>query len=160
MPYTRAIRDATTSDDVRQQICEDLPVAAQINLGRRFTVLVADDESSILRVLALSLDKFGFATLEATGFDDALRYIRANRVDAAILDVRMPGGGSGLELLEAIRADATITWLPVIILTGNVLTDKEAKRVRELRAHVFYKPTPMETLAQKLREQLGRGPVI
>ena len=126
-------------------------------MSRRFVVLVVDDESSILRLLARALDEFGFATLEVTSADDALSCIAANRVDAAILDVRMPGGKSGLDLLEAIRRDPGHAALPILILTGVTLTNAETDRARQLDAHVFYKPQPMEVLARKL-DQLLRKP--
>ncbi|MBM3819810.1 MAG: response regulator [Acidimicrobiia bacterium] len=126
----------------------------RINLGRRFTVLVMDDESSILRMLGRSLDQFGYATLEAKSADEALIVLRANRVDAAILDVRLPGGTSGLELLETFRTDKKLAKLPVLILTGNMLTLAESQRVRQLDAHLFYKPSRVEAIAEKLDELL------
>ena len=127
-----------------------------INLARRLTVLVVDDETSILRLLARSLDAFGYATLEVAGSEDALSCLKKNKVDAAILDVRMPGGRSGLEVLEELRADPDHEELPVIILTGVTLTDKEAARVRTLNAYVFYKPQAPKLIVEKLDELLGR----
>ena len=129
-----------------------------VNVSRRFTVLVVDDESSILRLLARSLDAFGFATLEVANADDALSCMTSNRVDAAILDVRMPGGKSGLELLEALRADPERAGLPVLILTGVTLTSAEEARARAFDAHVFYKPQAVEVLVRKLKELLGQRP--
>lgn len=131
-------------------------MTGHINVARRYTVLVVDDEASILRLLARSLDAFGYATLEVADADDALSCVKSNRVDAAILDVRMRGGKSGLELLEALRADPDHAGMPVLILTGVTLTTAEQQRVRALDAHVFYKPEAMETLVQKLKELLGR----
>ena len=119
-------------------------------------MLVVDDESSILRLLARSLDAFGYATLEVAGSEDALTCVRKNKVDAVILDVRMPGGRSGLEVLEELRADPDHEELPVIILTGVTLTDAEAARVIALNAHVFYKPQTPQLIVQKLDELLGR----
>jgi two-component system chemotaxis response regulator CheY len=127
-----------------------------INVARRFTVLVVDDESSILRLLARSLDAFGYATLEVTGADDALSCMRSNHVDAAILDVRMPGGTSGLELLEALRADPDRARMPVLILTGVTLTTAEERRAQALGAHVFYKPQAVEVLARTLDRLLEK----
>lgn len=127
-----------------------------INLARRFTILVVDDESSILRMLARSLDAFGYATLEVAGAEDAISCAKTHKVDAAILDVRLPGGRSGLEVLEALRADPDHEDLPIIILTGVILTDAEAARALALDAHVFYKPQALELLVQKLDELLGK----
>jgi CheY-like chemotaxis protein len=128
----------------------------RINLGRRFTVLLMDDESSILRMLARALDTFGYATLEAKSADEAMVVLRANRIDAAILDVRLPGGTSGLELLETFRKDKKLAKLPVLILTGNLLSLAEGQRVRQLDGHVFYKPSRVEAIAEKLEELLTR----
>lgn len=117
---------------------------------------MVDDEASILRLLARSLDAFGYATLEAADVGEALSCLRFNTVDAAIFDVRLPRGGSGLELLATVRADSDRKALPILILTGVPLTDAEAHRVRSLGAHVFYKPQPVETLVRKLDELLGK----
>lgn len=130
--------------------------AGHINVARRLTVLVVDDESSILRWLARSLDAYGYATLEAAHADDALRCLKANRVEAAIFDVRMPGGRSGLELLEVLREHPDHKELPVIILTGVALTDRESARVRSLGATVLYKPQDAERLVEKLDTALGK----
>jgi DNA-binding response OmpR family regulator len=132
------------------------PGGGRVNVARRLTVLVVDDEASILRWLARSLDAYGYATLEAADAEDALRCLESNRIEAAIFDVRMPGGRSGLELLEELREHPDHNGLPVILLTGIRLTESQAARVNALGATVFYKPSRVEPLVERLDQALGK----
>jgi two-component system, NtrC family, nitrogen regulation response regulator GlnG len=79
-------------------------------------ILVADDEESMRWVLSKALRKKGFTVDLARDGDEALRLIRSESYDLAILDIKMPGI-SGLDLLEKVhdlKAD-----LLVIIMTAE-----------------------------------------
>ncbi len=79
------------------------------------TVLVVDDEFPIRSALARFLATTGYRALEAESAEQALELLKANRVDAMLSDIRMPGM-SGVELLpRAIAADPD---LAIIMLTG------------------------------------------
>jgi len=79
-------------------------------------ILVADDEESMRWVLSKALRKKGFTVDLARDGDEALRLIRSESYDLAILDIKMPGV-SGLDLLDKVRelkAD-----LLVVIMTAE-----------------------------------------
>jgi len=79
-------------------------------------ILVADDEESMRWVLSKALRKKGFTVDLARDGDEALRLIRTESYDLAILDIKMPGI-TGLELLDKVReikAD-----LLVVIMTAE-----------------------------------------
>ena len=79
-------------------------------------ILVADDEESMRWVLSKALRKKGFTVDLARDGDEALRLIRSESYDLAILDIKMPGI-SGLDLLDKVhelKAD-----LLVIIMTAE-----------------------------------------
>src|SRR5512140_4044320 len=65
-------------------------------------ILVADDEESMRWVLSKALRKKGFTVDLARDGDEALRLIRSESYDLAILDIKMPGV-SGLDLLDKVR---------------------------------------------------------
>jgi two-component system nitrogen regulation response regulator GlnG len=65
-------------------------------------ILVADDEESMRWVLSKALRKKGFTVDLARDGDEALRLIRSESYDLAILDIKMPGI-SGLDLLDKVR---------------------------------------------------------
>lgn len=80
------------------------------------------DDDSGNRLLAVRwLERVGLATCEAENGEDALRLLRRapESIGAVILDLMMPTM-TGYELLEQVRADATLRDVPVVILTAHV----------------------------------------
>ena len=79
-------------------------------------ILVADDEESMRWVLSKALRKKGFTVDLARDGDEALRLIRSESYDLAILDIKMPGV-TGLDLLDKVR-DIKADLL-VVIMTAE-----------------------------------------
>ena len=72
-------------------------------------------------------------------------------IDAVILDLRMPDL-SGFNFLDWLRSEPNerAQTVPVFILTGHLLTDAEADRLRCRRAEVFFKPQGMTKMLKAL----------
>lgn len=82
--------------------------------------MIADDEPGVLQLVcdALSIgDRYRIVT--ARDGDEAWRAISRHRPQAVILDIEMPGR-NGLELATAIKRDATLGSVRVILLTSRV----------------------------------------
>ena len=78
-------------------------------------VFVVDDDTCILEVVTVILEK---AKIKCTCFqnaDDCLSRLKAGNCDLLITDVRMPGK-DGVELLKQTKRIAP--WLPVLIITS------------------------------------------
>ena len=56
-----------------------------------FTVLIVDDSSTMRTLIAHTLAKAGFGTLEASDGATALEFLSRETVDLVTLDVEMPG---------------------------------------------------------------------
>ena len=119
-------------------------------------VLVVDYELSIQLMLQAVLGCHGYHPVTAGRVDEALTILNEQRIDAVILDVRMPGA-SGITLLEYIRFDERWRHLPVLLLTGSHLSDDEQRRVARLGACVFYKPEHHESIVAQLKRVLPRA---
>lgn len=91
------------------------------------TILIADDDDSLRRVLEFQLREADYKVLAAADGLAALELFTASEVDCLITDLRMPGL-SGLELLR--RASAIARETPVIVITayGDIETAVEAMR--------------------------------
>ena len=100
------------------------------------------------------LEATGFAVIEAGSVDAAVALLEQTAIAAALLDVRMPSGRSGLEVLEYMRRHERLQDLPVVILTGALISEREEEIIRRGRAYVFYKPTSYEAIAAQLRKVL------
>jgi DNA-binding response OmpR family regulator len=79
------------------------------------TILVADDEASIIEMLQYNLEKAGYEVVAAADGLEALRAAHRHSPDLAVLDITMPGM-DGLELCGRLRLEKN---LPVILLTAR-----------------------------------------
>src|SRR6266478_5814862 len=124
-----------------------------MSLGR---VLVVDDEPQIRRVLRSSLAARGYEVHDARNGEDALEYLRQNRLDLVLLDINMPGMG-GLATCREIRNGSEIA---IIMLTVN---DTEEDKVAALDAGAddyVTKPFGMPELLARIRAALRRLPAF
>jgi len=80
------------------------------------TILVCDDDPS-LRELVRAVLGSGYRFIEAADGSEALELTRELRPDLIVLDVMLPGL-SGIEVLEAIRTDAEISDMKVVVITA------------------------------------------
>ena len=89
------------------------------------TVLVLDDEPTMRELLTRFLTAHGYQSTEAGTMSEAIDVMRSTQIGAVILDVRLPGDGSGLDVLQHLRKQPESQSIPAIILTGGVLTEDE-----------------------------------
>jgi DNA-binding response OmpR family regulator len=89
-------------------------------------VLLIEDEPNIAEAIRFLLTRAGFGVSCLETGAGAVEIIRAHRPDLVILDLMLPGQ-SGLQILQAVRADADLRALPVIMLTAKgQARDREA----------------------------------
>lgn len=82
------------------------------------TVLVADDEPHLLRLVKFRLEREGYRVLTAADGDAALQVARSEEPDLCVLDVMMPKR-SGFDVLRELRADERFNRTKVIMLTAR-----------------------------------------
>jgi len=118
-------------------------------------VLVIDDEPDIRRIARLGLTKVGkMDVVEASNGTEGLARAKAERPDAILLDVMMPGL-DGPSTLARLREDPDTAAVPVVFLTAKAIA-AEVDRLRSLgAAGVLTKPFDPMTLARELRAALG-----
>lgn len=85
----------------------------------RFHALIVDDQDLMRSVTASQLRAMGFAkVLSAKNGADALKLMRAQRVDAVLSDWNMPVM-NGVELLRAVRTDNKLAMTPFLMITSE-----------------------------------------
>ncbi len=86
------------------------------------TILIVDDDQNVRKFVRIYLAEQGYQVLEASDGMDALRVLKQERCDIAVVDVMMPYM-DGFALTKEIRRRYEI---PVILLTAkNQIEDKE-----------------------------------
>jgi CheY-like chemotaxis protein len=110
------------------------------------TVLLVEDDLDVRDVLQDLLEDRGYDVIPASNGKQALDYLGTDgsqRPDAVILDLMMPLV-TGWQVLEAMRRDAKLAGIPVVVLTA-VTRDKPAGV-----AAVVKKPFRIDDLFAKL----------
>lgn len=116
-------------------------------------VLLVDDEPFILQGIKVIIDweKEGFeiAATAENGLE-ALEYLKKEKVDLIIADIRMPGM-TGLELLEQIRREE-ISDAYFVILSGYAEFDYARRAMQNKCTEYLLKPVDRETLLKLLHK--------
>jgi DNA-binding response OmpR family regulator len=116
------------------------------------TILVVDDEPSIVDVLLYNLEKLHYRVIVARDGVNALKMAQEESPDLIILDLMLPGM-DGLEVCRTLRKDNDI---PIIMLTAR---DEEVDRVvgLELGADDYVvKPFSVRELLARVKTVLRR----
>jgi len=119
-------------------------------------ILVVEDEADIRQVLAYSLGQSGHEVLIAERGELALGLVREKRPDLVLLDLMLPDI-PGLEICRAIKADASLRIIPVIMVTAR---SEEIDRVVgfELGADDYVvKPFSVRELILRIQAVLKRA---
>ena len=120
---------------------------------RRRTVLVAEDEPHLLRLVQFRLEREGYDVVTAVDGQSALDAVFDVRPDLCLLDVVMPRR-SGWEVLTELRGDERSHDLKVIMLTARA-TDADIETGMRLGADDYLtKPFSPQDLRARVAAQL------
>jgi CheY-like chemotaxis protein len=92
------------------------PVKPQARPAKRKTVLIADDDEGVRRLLAFELEPYGVRILEAPDGRTGLELAREEKPDAILLDVLMPRL-DGWQTLRALKDDPETRRIPVVMIS-------------------------------------------
>jgi two-component system cell cycle response regulator len=83
------------------------------------TVLVVDNSATNIALTRNTIEPLGIHVVSAESMREALEVARRTMPDLILSDVHMPGG-SGFDLIRAVKADARLAHIPFIFLTSSV----------------------------------------
>jgi CheY-like chemotaxis protein len=114
-------------------------------------ILVADDEPGVRSFLRKVLEGGGYEVIEAANGKQAVKQVRAQKVDLLITDLVMPEQ-EGIETIIALRSEAA--GIGIIAISG-AFGGRYLDAARQLGAHsVLTKPVSAEVLLAKVAEVL------
>jgi len=120
--------------------------------------LVVDDFSTMRRIVRNLLKELGFSNVdEAEDGVAALNKLRGAQFDFVISDWNMPNM-TGIDLLIAIRADANLKSLPVLMVTAEAKKENIVAAAQAGANGYVVKPFTAAVLEEKLNkifEKLG-----
>jgi CheY-like chemotaxis protein len=109
-------------------------------------IIVAEDHEDIRLVLKRALERAGHQVIVAEDGEAALDAVRRHRPEVVVTDVDLPRM-TGLELCRAIRADADLRHIPVVLASGSLLPG-DARAIEAGASATLLKPfLPAQLLA-------------
>lgn len=120
------------------------------------TILIADDESRIRRLVSDFLKRDGHTIVEAADGNVAMELIESKRLDLAILDVMMPGRDGFSVLRELRNWENGERHLPVMMLTARAEDMDQVRGLEDGADDYVTKPFSPIVLAARVRTLLKR----
>ena len=123
----------------------------------RETIMIVDDEPSVCRLVADTLEPLGYKCLGVSSGKDAIELLKnyPDTVHLLLTDVVMPGI-NGSELAERIRA--TYPDLKIIFMSGYTENTITHRGVLDKGINYISKPITPVALTHKIRSVLGKSP--
>ena len=115
------------------------------------TVLVVEDTLTQLEIISGCLRKGGFTVISAATGEEALVKISAQRPDAIVLDVVLPGR-SGFEICRELKADETTKMIPVVLCSTKGSDMDKFWGMKQGADAYIPKPIDQDNLLQTVRQ--------
>ncbi|WP_006786146.1 chemotaxis response regulator CheY [Thiorhodospira sibirica] len=119
-------------------------------------ILIVDDFSTMRRIIKNLLRDLGYNnTSEADDGSSALPMLQNGNFEFLITDWNMPNM-PGIELLKAVRADARLKDLPVLMVTAEAKREQIVEAAQAGVNGYIIKPFTAETLKEKIEKIFER----
>ncbi len=86
------------------------------------TILVIDDDIDLVEIIRVTLEREGFAVIDAQSGERGLALAQSERPDLILLDVMMGHVDEGFQTAYALRQDERTAEIPILMLTA--VTDR------------------------------------
>ena len=120
------------------------------------TILLVDDNVSLLEQLSMRLESAGYRVLQAQDGLEALDILNGDSVDLILADIAMPRL-NGYQLIQRVRANPAWVGIPIVILTARTL-DSDIRFGKELGVDDYLpKPVHPEDLMAVVQGKILRA---
>jgi two-component system chemotaxis response regulator CheY len=126
-------------------------------MSKNMKFLLVDDFSTMRRIIRNLLKELGYTNVdEAEDGVAGLAMLQQGGFDFVISDWNMPNM-TGIDMLRAIRADAAIKHLPVLMVTAEARKENIVEAAQAGANGYVVKPFTAATLEEKLNKILSKG---
>lgn len=120
-------------------------------------VLLVDDEPNMRWTMAEFLKRGGYEALTAADFDSAMALLSEGEIDAAVIDIVLPGR-SGVELLKELSGREP--YVPVVMITGEPNSSLVPEIVRAGAYDFIAKPIVKDALIKAVSRAVERKRLV
>lgn len=119
-------------------------------------IMVVDDSLTVRKVTSRLLARHGYRVLTAKDGVDALEQLREELPDVMLVDIEMPRM-DGFNLTRAIRADARLAHIPIIIITSRTASKHRLHAAEAGVNQYFGKPYNEDELLKCIADFIQQG---
>lgn len=121
-----------------QQIAEMFrKIENALSTGAR-KVLIVEENAKHAEALSFFLSNFNIATKVQSSMEESIKALQQNEADCVILDMGVPYQ-AGYEMLEAIKKNEALENVPIIVFTGENVSEIEHVRLKEYADSIVIK---------------------
>lgn len=123
-------------------------------LGSMSTVLIVDDDPEIADIFRIFLEKEGYTPIIALDGNACLESLQHGTCDVVLLDIMM-APMDGWETLTRIKTNPQTSPVPVIMISGKSLDEREQEKYGAMYYQYLMKPLRRTELYEVVRNALN-----
>ena len=116
-------------------------------------ILLVEDDLDIQNIYGDLLRNKGYQVTGATNGNQGLHIIKTEKPDLVLLDIMLPGGINGFDILEQLKKDEDLKNIPVIILT-NLETEKKVANKIGVTDYLIKANVGLNQLVERVNQYL------
>jgi DNA-binding response OmpR family regulator len=118
------------------------------------TILVAEDESLMLKTIELKLKKEGYDVVGCDNGGEAIEKLNALVPDMVITDIMLPFA-SGFEIIKVLKASPVQKNIPILVLSGTDEQDSIEEAFSLGADDYITKPFSLAELSVRVKRLIG-----
>jgi len=130
------------------------PIKAGRKSLRGASVLVVEDDSEVLDMTAIVLERAGARVTRTVSAEDALQALSREQFSCAVIDWNL-GSSNADRIIATVRAEQSALAERTVIVTGDFLSRGDEASARRYGFRVMAKPFPPRRLVETLAEFLS-----
>jgi PAS domain S-box-containing protein len=145
------------ANDTMTKPFDNEELVAKINrllIGTKKTILVVDDDKSLVKSVKYHLEHKGYSTCVAYDGKQALEMIESNRPDLIVLDIVMPNM-DGYEVIKALKSNPETANIPIVLVTGIEIDGGRVKAISVGATEYVTKSEDFNRLYESIDNILG-----
>ncbi len=117
-------------------------------------ILIIEDDTSLCRAYREMLKQHEVEVVEAAAGQEGLTLVGSEKPDLILLDIMLPGGMNGFDVLEQLKRNPLTEKIPVIVLT-NLDTEEKVARTIGASDYVVKANTTKDKIVKLVMDRLG-----
>lgn len=117
-------------------------------------ILVIEDDGEVQKVYKDLFDEEGYVTIPAYTAPKGLELAASEKPDLIILDIMLPGGKNGFDVLEEIKGTEDLKKIPVLVLT-NMDSERNVALMIGATDYMVKSDTAIDELKEKVKKLLS-----